>query len=182
MTNTLENLCVQTLLFTDNWHYLLLSSSSFSLLLFSASSWAKTLAFSCRTEEFWDSKEASWDLMDNSSSAADRSFSTATASWVWASAVQTARKRRLKLHGQLCIWPTVVQIRDLTRSRVSPSLSEMFFSSFSQDAVWPPSEACRFSICRSRGRVAEVTLWLSSWFLVSASCSLWNTLRSCGVD
>lgn len=53
-----------------------------------------------------------------------------------------------------------------------PSLSEMFFSSFSQDAVCPPNEACKFSICRSRGRVAEVTLWLSSWFLVSASWSL----------
>lgn len=55
-----------------------------------------------------------------------------------------------------------------------PSLSERFFSSFSQAEVCAPSVACRFSICRRRGRVADVTLWLSSWFLLSASWSLWN--------
>lgn len=59
-----------------------------------------------------------------------------------------------------------------------PSLSEMFFSNFSQDAVCPPREACKFSICRRSGRVAEVTLWLSSWFLVSASWSLCRRLRT----
>lgn len=43
-------------------------------------------------------------------------------------------------------------------SGLLPSLSEMLFSSFSQDAVCPPRDACKFSICRRRGRVAEVTL------------------------
>lgn len=57
---------------------------------------------------------------------------------------------------------------------ILPSLSERFFSSFSHAEVCAPSVACRFSICRRRGRVAEVTLWLSSWFLLSASWSLWN--------
>ena len=60
--------------------YLLLSSSIFSLLLFSASSCAMCLAFSWRSKEFWDSRETSWDLMVNSPSDADLSFSTATAS------------------------------------------------------------------------------------------------------
>lgn len=55
-----------------------------------------------------------------------------------------------------------------------PSLSERFFSSFSQAEVCAPSVACRFSICRRSGRVADVTLWLSSWFRLSASWSLWN--------
>lgn len=62
-----------------------------------------------------------------------------------------------------------------TDKQVSPKRSEMFFSSFSHDAVWAPSVAWRFSICRRSGRVAEVTLWLSSWFLVSPSCNLWST-------
>lgn len=57
---------------------------------------------------------------------------------------------------------------------ILPSLSERFFSSFSHAEVCAPSVAWRFSICRRRGRVAEVTLWLSSWFLLSASWSLWN--------
>jgi len=60
----------------------------------------------------------------------------------------------------------------IQNKQVSPKRSEMFFSSFSHDVVCAPSVAWRFSICRKRGRDADVTLWLSSWFLVSASCSL----------
>lgn len=57
---------------------------------------------------------------------------------------------------------------------ILPSLSERFFSNFSHAEVCAPSVACRFSICRRSGRVADVTLWLSSWFRLSASWSLWN--------
>ena len=42
--------------------------------------------------------------------------------------------------------------------KILPSLSERFFSSFSHAEVCAPSVACRFSICRRSGRVADVTL------------------------
>lgn len=70
-----------------------------------------------------------------------------------------------------------MQCRGVTIFFSLPSLSERFFSSFSHDKVCAPRVACKFSICRSKGLVADVTLWLSSWLRVSASWSLWNFKR-----
>ena len=54
------------------------------------------------------------------------------------------------------------------------SLSVRFFSTFSQAADWMLCVACRFSIWRNSGRVAEVTLCVRSWLRLSSSCKRWG--------